>query len=419
MRIRVCWTLLAAIAAGACGGGGGEVIMLNPGDGLPVESFEGTDVADMNNDGFPDIVSASRWFDGDSLSESRLNVFLQDAANPGTFLSRTYSVHDEGSTIWDVIAEDIDLDGVPEVLIKSISFDGFALFRQDAMNPGQFLPPERFGSDGQFDASFADSFQVGDIDGDLYPDVVLTSKEDVYLVRQDAQSPGSFEPQVRIGTGAGPFVIEDIDNDGFSDLVTFETHPNNDNLDVRDTWRYLRQDPSLPGVFTNQLSEFIDSVGWALGAADLNGDGSTDVVVNSSKGGREFLIVYMQTPFGTFANQPLIATQLDGILGEQAIADLDDDGRPEVVAAMNTGAVNPQLIQIYGQDASGNYVAGAVLQIPDPTVTQPFMHAVHVADIDLDGQPDIVVSTDEVFVFFQRTGSPGVFRSAVRVAAQR
>ena len=412
-------TALALVAGCGGGGGGGEVIVLNPGDGLPVESFEGTDIADMNGDGFIDIVSASRWFDGNSTSESRLNIFLQDPANPGTFLPRTFTVHNEGASIWDVIAEDIDLDGTPEVLIKSISFDGFAMFRQDLANPGQFLPPTRFGASGFFDPSSADSFDVGDVDGDLYPDVVVTSKQDVFLIRQTLLSPGEFDPAVRIGTGAGPLDIVDVDGDGLSDVVTFETHPNNDNIEVRDTWTYLRQDSSAPGSFSTQVSELIESVGWAIGADDLNGDGRIDVAVSSSRRHNEFLSVYLQDNFGSFLKQPLVSTELDGILGNQAIADLDNDGRPEIIAAMNTAALDPQLIQIYSQNAAGSYEAATVLEIPYPVVGHPFMYALHIADIDRDGQPDIVVSTDEISVFLQRTGSPGVFEAPITVAAQR
>ena len=420
MKIRNGWLPLVSIVASACGSGGsGEVVVLNPGDGLPVETFEGTDIADMNNDGFIDIVSASRWFDGDSASESRLNIFLQDSANPGTFLPRTFTLHGEGADIWDVIAEDMDLDGTPEVLVKSISFDGFALFRQDPANPGMLMSPTRFGSGGFFDPSSSDSFGIGDIDGDLYPDVVVTSKHEAFLIRQDMLNPGEFEAAVGIGDASGSLDITDVDGDGLNDIVTFETHPNNDNIEVRDTWQYLRQDSSVPGTFSIQASEFLDSLGWAIGAADLNGDGLVDVAVSSSRRNNEFLHVYLQTVFSDFSLQPLITTQLNGILGEQAIADLDNDGRPEIIAAMNTGAVEPQLIQIYRQGPGGSYMAAEVLEVPYPPAGQPFLYAVHVADIDQDGLPDILVSADEIFVFFQRSGAPGTWRAPLRVAAQR
>lgn len=412
---------LAIIVASGCGGAGvgGEIIVFNPGDGRSVETFEGTDVVDLDNDGLNDIVAASRYSSGDGLLESRLNVFLQDSANPGTFLPRRITVHQEGVDIWQLTAADLTLDGVPEILIKSIEFDGFALFEPDPDNTGQFLPPRRFGSASAFRPDSADAFSTADVDGDLYADVVVTADEQVFLFRQDAMSPGNFHAPMVVAEGAGQAVVGDVDGDGLNDLVTFLRHPNNDGLRVSDGWRLHRQDPSSPTAFFAPTDYVFGSVGWAIGAADLNGDGRLDVAVNSSRGNDVFLDVFLQTAFGEFVRLPRVTTGVNGILGKLAIADLDGDGRPEIVSAMNTAALDPQLIQIYRQGTGVEYRADALLTVPYPEVGQPFVYALHLADMNADDQPDIVVTTDEIFVFFQRTGSPGSFLPPTRIAAKR
>lgn len=417
---QICWMSLALFLAAACGSGGNDgVIDLNPDDGLPVEWFEGMDAADLNNDGLIDIVAASRFSSGTGLRESRLNAFLQDPANPGTFLARRITVHQEGADIWQVTAADLTLDGVPEILIKSIEFDGFALFEPDPANAGQFLPPRRFGSDSGFRPGSADAFSVGDIDGDQYADVVVTAGEQIFLFRQDATTPGNFDSAKLVAEGTGQSVIGDVDGDGLNDLVTFVRHPNNDGLGVDDGWRLHRQDTSSPASFRAPMEYIFGSAGWAIGAADLDGDGRLDVAVNSSRGNNVFLDIYLQTAFGDFASLPRVAIDVNGILGDQAVADLDGDGRPEIVSAMNTAALDPQLIQIYSQDTGTSYRPDTLLTIPYPEVGQPFLYSLRIADMNADDQPDIVVTTDEVFVFFQRTGSPGSFLPPTRVAAKR
>ena len=413
------WLLLIAGLAGCGGGGSGEVIVLDPGDGLPVESFHGIDIADIDADGRPDIVAASRHFDGASTSETRLNVFLQDAGNPGTFPARTITVHSEGADIWHVAAGDLTLDGLPEVLIKSISFDGFALFAFDPATEGQLLPPARFGESAGFRPEFSDQFAIGDVNGDLYPDLVVSAGKELVLFLQDPAAPGEFVDQGVFAEGAEDVLIKDMNGDGLVDVVSFMTHPNNDDLEVTDEWRLHLQNSSAPGTFFAPVEYFVEGVGWALGAADLNGDGRVDVAVNSTAGRDQFLTVYEQTAFGGFTARPAIRTSLGGLLGDQAIADLDGDGRPEIIAAMNTAALDPQLIQVYEQDASGDYVPVTLLTVPFQAVGHPFLYTLRVVDLDGDAQPDIVVSTDEIIAFFQVTGSPGQFAPATVIAAQR
>lgn len=80
---------LAATMMVACGSGNsGKVIVLNPGDGMPIESFNGMAIGDIDGDGFADIVVASSAFDGVATSKRRLSVFLKNANAPGTFAPR-------------------------------------------------------------------------------------------------------------------------------------------------------------------------------------------------------------------------------------------------------------------------------------------------------------------------------------------
>ena len=416
---RIFGVLVAITLAGACGGGGsGEVIVLDPGDGLPVETFEGTFAADLNGDGLIDIVSASRYFDGVDTSEDRLNVFLQDPLNHGSFLPRTIIAHDAGDSIWQIVAADVTLDGRPEILLKSVNFAGFTLYQQDPADPGAYLAPQTFGSERDFNPFPSGRFDVGDIDGDLYPDVVMTVENDILYFRQDATRPGQFEPAVQVGNGNSDVRIGDLDGDGLGDLASLASS-SGDSLPESDRWHYHRQNSSAPGSFFPPTAMALESNGWALGIADLNNDGRNDVAISSSRSDSEFLTVFRQTLAGTFERLAPVATGVESILGDLAIADLDGDAIPEVVVAMNTEALEPNVVRIYRQDGTAVYRPDRLLTIPDPTVGNPFIYAVQIADFNGDSQPDIVVSTSEIFVFLQTTGSPGEFQAPMRVAAQR
>jgi hypothetical protein len=417
---------VGVIAQSGCGAGGeGEVIVLNPGDGLPVESYQGMDVADMNDDGYPDIIAASARDDGNRNFEYRVNVFLQDATVPGSFAAPTRLTYGptEGSA-WNLVAVDIRLSGRPDVVLQNISEGGFLVFEQDPADPGTLMAPVHYGPTGPASGSFDESITVGDIDGDLFPDILLTSGDELALFLQNSTDPGSFKAGIDIGEGTEAVSVGDVNGDGLTDVLSFSATLNGRNPEVPDTLLYYRQNPLVPGQFLAPIDRYFDFAGDSIGVADLNRDGLNDLVVSGAVGRSNEIVsvfnVFRQTSPDNLVLVEGHVSPGETLVNDQAIADLDGDGDLELLIGRRTEALAANQIEILTQDARGSYVSSALLTLPDDeAIGNPELFSLKVADLNDDQQPDIAVSTSEIFVFFQQTGQPGVYSDATRIAGQR
>src|SRR2546430_4749901 len=166
----------------------------------------------------------------------------------------------------------------------------------------------------------------------------------------------------------------------------------------------------------------------SLAAADLNGDGHPEVVGADFEGriyawdgaGHELWKREADPnfsgrplhPFETVRNGPRARTQ-HGFLGSPVIADLDGDGRPEVIAA----GMDRHVYAFHGGD--GSSVSGFPVLVVDRSKVQsidPTTHALTwrsdsgadlnqgaivdtpaIADLDGDGKAEIVVGTNEEY----------------------
>jgi len=411
--------ILPVLCIAACGGGGGEPIVLNPGDGLPVESFQGADMADLDGDGLLDIVAISSYFDGADAIEHRLNVFLQDRQAPRSFLPRSTLVYDPGIESFDRLTlADLRLTGLVDAVADPFSVDGFFVFRQDPASPGSFLPPEQTVPSTPAGQADLGAMTIDDIDGDLYPDVLTVSGDSVVLYRQDNLQPGTFLPGGVVAEGFQTARTADLSGDGLPDLLTFRRHTRENRPDTGRTLLYYAQDASMPGTFVSSGEIFFDMVGWDIAGTDVDLDGRMDIVLSANADGDDVVVVYRQLGPGGFFEADRIPVTGNGIGPRLSIDDLDGDGTPEILLGHRTAAVDANEIEILRRGADGNYVTSKLLTIPDDlAVDFPELFAVRIADVDANGYPDVLVSTGELFIFFQ--AETGGFGSATRIARQR
>jgi hypothetical protein len=120
----------------------------------------------------------------------------------------------------------------------------------------------------------------------------------------------------------------------------------------------------------------------AVAVADLDGDGRLDIVTANSTGGT--LAIFYQQASGGFLSSAdvLLGGGSLGTPSSVAIGDFDGDGRPDIVCA-NSAANN---LSIFLQSATGGFV-GVVPQTigSTPTTKSP----VHVLAVDIDGDGDL------------------------------
>lgn len=175
-----------------------------PGSFLPAASYSAGQqpifvaVADLNGDGKPDVAVADLGSPSNGTTTGA-HVLLQDPAAPGTFLPAVdYST---GSRSLMLAIADLNNDGKPDLAVAnsgSLTSSGnvapgsVSVFLQNASSPGAFQPAVNY--PGTTDVIWV---AIGDMNGDGKPDLVIA--DGGILIRfQDPANPGQFLPPVAI-----------------------------------------------------------------------------------------------------------------------------------------------------------------------------------------------------------------------------
>lgn len=271
-------------------------------------------IADFNGDGFADLAVTYH-------SSHDVNVLLGDGA--GSF-RESFRMPAGGRSRW-ITAADINHDSIPDLVIACSGAKKVvtALGRGD----GTFERIHEYGTDGE-----ASSVLVADVTHDGIADLITADYRiaggntiSVYAGRGD----GTFQDRKVFPAGHGPLAlaIADVNKDGVPDLMS------------ADFWDSISVLQGNPNGFARP--EFIKQ-GKANGfvvAADMDGDGNTDMVVVSEHS-NEARILYGDGS-GRFPSSQVFATSTypDSV----AVADFDHDGRPDFVV----GSVFGDQVSVY------------------------------------------------------------------------
>nr|WP_275976277.1 VCBS repeat-containing protein [Geothrix alkalitolerans] len=393
----------AALLLGpACGGGGGNGEVAIP----PFWVWGQVVVADLNRDGRADVAVPATLIDG-GTHRSSVQVFLRDAA-VGFAAPAAYPLAFDP---WGLAAGDLDGDGRPDLVVAIPASTppqlntpgdsgGLIVLRQDPVKPGRFLPQAWIQTGGAAEAA-----TVADLTGDGRADLAVADGVRVngrmLLLAQAPDSPGAFLPAVPVSVAAGQgfsdLVAADVDGDGRSDLVLAGSGG---------VALLLRQAGGgfAPPIFLAS-GQRIDGVA----VADLDGDSRMDLVAanpgNVTDGGRggASVTVFLQTQPGAFAATAIPVA--DGAR-QVAIGDLNGDGLPDVAAIslVYQSLSVPSKVTILLQTAAsrGAFTVGAVM---DGTGSSNF---IALGDVDGDGRTDVVLN-EGPSVMVQT--APGVFGS--------
>ena len=238
---------------------------------------------------------------------------------------------------------------------------------------------------------YASSVFVVDMDGDGFKDVVAASQNDNTVAWYHNNHDGTFGGKLIISsTAMGAIAVRaaDLDNDGLVDVVCSSL------LDGKVVWFKRLSIPTFAAAQTlNNGSQFPTS----LEIADLNNDGKPDILWTSWLGSKVSWLRNLGG--GSFAASQVIATQTISPWSAVA-ADLDGDGIRDVV----TASQNNHSVEWYKGVGDGTVGPRRIL-IMDSDVQSPV--TVAVADLDGDGLPDVIAgyeATNKV-VWFRNTGN--------------
>ena len=293
----------------------------------------GLAVADLNHDGYPDIIS------GDNLN----NLIIWK--NDGTPFTGTWDTHYTIGTatndLMGIDTADFDNDGNPD--IAGVSLTGTNEIRVWE-NPYSSLDTNPF--DQQWSSGTGNAVgdtgstycvKAGDMDGDGWPDIVTGDVDNTVQVWENDGTPfsGAWTLQAT-ETGDGDIRsvgLADFDNDGNLDIASGSTNEGSYELILWEnggSWSFTEHDA---GQATYSI--------YGLTAADFNLDGFSDIgaVTYSTTGTREVLTFEndADSPFDWSFTKVQAGTETDERFRCVAAADFDNDGDPDLATGRNQG----------------------------------------------------------------------------------
>lgn len=177
--------------------------------------------------------------------------------------------------------------------------------------------------------------------------------------------------------------VADLTGDGRGDLLVATLFGNAPGTDYRVLLYPVQPDGSFGAVRELPAGSGIGCRPFALAVADLNADGRRDVLVWRENCGLRLMTQQVDGSFGVAWD--------DATLRLDRVADLDGDGRPELLA------LDGGLVRVHRGLAGGTF--GAATELSMPGVRQ-----IDLGDVDGDGRPDLVGSGDSVVVLRQLAG---------------
>ena len=357
-------------------------------------------VGDFNHDGQLDVVIRNQPFQGQSHA---LSVVLNNG--DGTFA--TAPAFGTGANQLDIAAAPFTSSGLADIV--TVGFDHLAhvlLNNGDGtFRNGPMLSVPGVGT----------SVVTGDFRGDGHTDIAVFSRDaigtdsvvDVFLGNSDGtfQSAQVFDLGPHTESTFGKIVAGDFDNDGRLDLAVLSE----DNSIRRSFVEVLlgNGDGTFQAAARKQIGELNDTSG--LAAADFNGDGNLDLVV--SHGGDAFgngsvVSVLLGNGDGTFQDPSFIP--VPGNPFSVAVGAFHGSGIADIVTANSPSLFSPGTVSVLLGHGDGTFAGPVNYQVG----VEPA--AVIVGHFRGDGILDIVVvNSFSNSVSVLRGNGDGTFQDAV------
>ena len=282
-----------------------------------------------------------------------------------------------GSHTTDVAVGDIDGDTFPDLIVTDASSNQIAILKGDGR--GNFTPLST-NPTGPGPVSVT----TGLIDKDRNLDVVVANNNKTVSVLFGNGAGAFYKPEIyTVGSGPESVKLVDVNGDGKPDIILVDVHSN--------TVSVLLNDGT--GTFGSAKTYHVGSGPTGLIVADLNGDGKLDLAVTNIND--DTVSVLLGDGDGGFGDSHTFDT------GDQPVAiaagDMNGDRKIDLVTANKSGTVS--VLQGIGD---GTFVLPYNVNVGDTPAS------LVVADLDGDGLPDVAVADtgDDTIAILQNASVP-------------
>ncbi len=338
-------------------------------------SYDSLDVAlgDMDHDGDMDLAS---------YGDDNIHVYQNVNGELGTtaFWTSTESTDYEGRVVW----VDIDKDNYPELVTSEGIYE----------NNNGILATSAIWTN----LSDADVFEIGDVDGDGYDDLIVGETDLIELYENSAGTIDDIPDwNTTEDNSVGGLSLGDVDNDGFDELAVGNHH---DPIRIYDNVAGSLNNVS---IWSSAITDYVGCVRWG----DINGDNYPELYACTQPMiGSEPNRIYMNSA-GTLEANPSWSSSVYTYASDAEFFDIDDDGDLDLIVANN--ALMSILDLINGTEAIYLNEGGVIDEDHDWSSTyEDSSYGMDLGDVDGDGYPDLVVANVEDSLLYPTLGGyPG------------
>jgi len=234
---------------------------------------------------------------------------------------------------------------------------------------------------------------VADVNGDGYPDVVTTNNGEATISILFGSRTGRLHSQIvlpiRVG---GPMLAGDFNNDGKLDVAALVLAGNQFSVDLGNGKGGLLPPTYFPASFPVSIT-----------GADFNGDGNLDIAT----GNRKNVSVFFGKGDGTFRAPVNYGSSSN--LGQQnsviVAADVNGDGKPDLAVVTEPSTSKPAVIAIMLNNGKGKFVPAVQYALSGAPTSLSF------ADLNRDGKLDMIACNSRGYVSVLLGNGDGTFQT--------
>ena len=335
------------------------------------------ELADLNGDGLLDVT-------GNDNSTGQQMVYLATSLTAFATVAE-YSTSDGVQDAYSTTVADLNGDGKPEILNANSTDNTITIYLNNGdgtYQAGVYYNAATNPTTSSFAYVDPVAVAVGDVNGDGFPDVMVTNNDSgdvTVLLGNGDGTVGSASVGFAVGGyPSRPAMIGDWNGDGLMDIVVPD-----DNYSLVYMKGYGDGSFRAAVNYYTPVSDNGEAESFDIATGDLNGDGIADVVVGNCCDASMGITVFLARADGSL--QPGVNYGSGGGMKYVAVADLDGDGKLDIAASDNVSG----MVQIFLGVGDGTFTTGGAYPT-DVTNTTP--SAIVAADFNGDGKIDLAVS---------------------------